>query len=75
MNEVWKKPPISLDAYQKLVGQEIGVLRGNLNTERTEIDERIQLGIQALDAIKMSPCHLQRRNFFAADFRCDFQKR
>lgn len=25
------------------VGQEIGVLRGNLNTERTEIDERIQL--------------------------------
>jgi len=39
------------------------------------IDERIQLGIQALDAIKMSPRHLQRRNFFAADFRCDFQKR
>ena len=25
------------------VGQEIGVLRGNLNTERTEIDERIKL--------------------------------
>ena len=25
MNEVWKKPPVSLDAYQKLVGREIGV--------------------------------------------------
>ena len=25
MNEVWKKPPISLDAYQAMVGREIGV--------------------------------------------------
>jgi acyl dehydratase len=25
MNEVWKKAPISLDAYQKMVGQEVGV--------------------------------------------------
>jgi acyl dehydratase len=25
MNEVWKKPPITLDAYQKMVGHEIGV--------------------------------------------------
>ena len=25
MNEVWKKPPISLEAYQKMVGQEVGV--------------------------------------------------
>src|SRR5579872_1988934 len=25
MNEVWKKPPISLEAYQKLVGHEVGV--------------------------------------------------
>jgi acyl dehydratase len=25
MNEVWKKPPISLAAYQDLVGREIGV--------------------------------------------------
>src|SRR6201997_1412302 len=25
MNEVWKKPPISLAAYQAMVGQEIGV--------------------------------------------------
>ena len=25
MNEVWKKPPIPLDAYQKMVGHEVGV--------------------------------------------------
>ena len=25
MNDVWKKPPISLDAYQNMVGEEIGV--------------------------------------------------
>ena len=25
MNEVWKKPPISLEAYQRMVGQEVGV--------------------------------------------------
>ncbi|RXT42077.1 MaoC family dehydratase [Bradyrhizobium betae] len=25
MNEIWKKPPISLDAYQAMVGKEIGV--------------------------------------------------
>jgi acyl dehydratase len=25
MNEVWKKPPISLEIYQKMVGREIGV--------------------------------------------------
>ena len=25
MNEVWKKPPVSLDAYQGMVGEEIGV--------------------------------------------------
>ncbi|WP_441235474.1 MaoC family dehydratase [Bradyrhizobium sp. 930_D9_N1_4] len=25
MNEVWKKPPISLEAYQAMVGNEIGV--------------------------------------------------
>ena len=25
MNEIWKKPPISLEAYQAMVGKEIGV--------------------------------------------------
>ena len=27
MNEVWKKPPISLEAYKKMVGHEVGVPR------------------------------------------------
>jgi acyl dehydratase len=25
MNEIWKKPPITLDAYQNMVGKEVGV--------------------------------------------------
>ena len=25
MNEVWKKPPVSFEAYQGMVGKEIGV--------------------------------------------------
>jgi len=25
MNEVWKKPPVSLEAYQAMVGKEIGI--------------------------------------------------
>ena len=25
MNEIWKKPPVSLEAYQNMIGQEIGV--------------------------------------------------
>ena len=25
MNEVWKKPPVSLEAYRKMVGHEVGV--------------------------------------------------
>jgi acyl dehydratase len=25
MNEVWKKPPVSLEAYQNMVGREVGV--------------------------------------------------
>ena len=25
MNEVWKKPPVSLEAYQNMIGKEIGV--------------------------------------------------
>jgi acyl dehydratase len=37
MNEVWKKPPISLDAYQKLVGQEIGVSAWHL-VDQNRID-------------------------------------
>lgn len=36
---------------------------------RLAIDERVQLGIPALDTIKVNPSHLDRRNRFAADLR------
>ena len=42
---------------------------------RLAIDKRIQLGIQALDAIKVNPSHLQRRHCFAADLRRNFPRR
>src|ERR1700710_1765415 len=37
MNEVWKKPPISLEAYQKLVGHEVGVSSWHL-VDQARID-------------------------------------
>lgn len=37
MNEVWKKPPVSLEAYQKMVGQEIGVSSWHV-VDQTRID-------------------------------------
>ncbi len=37
MNEVWKKPPISLDAYQKMVGYEVGVSSWHL-VDQNRID-------------------------------------
>jgi acyl dehydratase len=37
MNEVWKKPPISLDAYQKMVGHEVGVSSWHL-VDQNRID-------------------------------------
>ena len=42
---------------------------------RLAIDERVQLGIQAFDAIKVSARHLHRRNVFPADLRRDFPRR
>jgi acyl dehydratase len=37
MNEVWKKPPVSLEAYQKMVGHEVGVSSWHL-VDQTRID-------------------------------------
>jgi hypothetical protein len=39
------------------------------------IDKRVQFGIQALNAIKVSAGHLHRRNFFAADLCGEFAGR
>jgi acyl dehydratase len=37
MNEVWKKPPVSLETYQNMVGQEIGVSSWHV-VDQTRID-------------------------------------
>ena len=37
MNEVWKKPPITLEAYRSMVGQEIGVSSWHL-VDQSRID-------------------------------------
>jgi acyl dehydratase len=37
MNEVWKKPPVSLDAYQNMVGHEVGVSSWHL-VDQNRID-------------------------------------
>jgi acyl dehydratase len=37
MNEVWKKPPVSLQAYQEMVGREIGVSSWHV-VDQTRID-------------------------------------
>jgi acyl dehydratase len=34
MNEVWKKPPVSLQAYQDMVGKEVGVSSWHLVDQR-----------------------------------------
>ena len=36
MNEVWKKPPISLEAYQKMVGHEVGVSSWHLVDQKPD---------------------------------------
>src|SRR5208283_1536493 len=41
---------------------------------RLVINESVQRGIQARNAIEVSARHLHRRNFFAADLRCDFPR-
>jgi acyl dehydratase len=38
MNEVWKKPPMSLEAYQNMVGHEIGVSSWHL-VDQKRIDD------------------------------------
>jgi hypothetical protein len=50
----------------------LGFPRLGKDSFRLAIDERVQLGIQAFDAIQVSARHVDRRNLFAADLRCDF---
>ena len=51
MNEVWKKPPISLEAYQAMVGKEVGVSSWHLVDQ-----QRIDIYADVLAGRRMCLC-------------------
>lgn len=53
----------------------LGFKRLGKHSFRLVINERVQPGIQALDAIKVRARHLHRRNRFSADLLRDFPRR
>ena len=61
MNEIWKKPPISLEAYQKMVGQEIGVSswhlidQGRIDVYADVIEDRQFIHVDPERAKKETP--------------------
>jgi acyl dehydratase len=61
MNEVWKKPPISLEAYQKMVGREVGVSswhlvdQGRIDTYADVIEDHQFIHIDPERAKKQTP--------------------
>jgi acyl dehydratase len=61
MNEVWKKPPISLEAYQKMVGHEVGVSswhlvdQGRIDTYADVIEDHQFIHIDPERAKKETP--------------------
>src|SRR5260370_14063352 len=61
MNEVWKKPPISLEAYQKMVGHEVGVSswhlvdQGRINVYADVIEDHQFIHIDPERAKKETP--------------------
>jgi len=61
MNEVWKKPPISLSAYQHLVGHEVGVSswhlvdQGRINLYADVIEDHQFIHIDPERAKKETP--------------------
>ena len=61
MNEVWKKPPISLIAYQNMVGHEVGVSswhlvdQGRINLYADVIDDHQFIHIDPERAKKETP--------------------
>jgi len=62
MNEVWKKPPISLAAYQKMVGQEFGVSPWHL-VDHNRIDVYADV-IEAHRFIHVDPERAKRETSF-----------
>jgi acyl dehydratase len=64
MNEVWKKPPITLDAYQKMVGHEVGVSSWHLVDQK-----RIDLFADVIEDhqfIHIDPERARRETSFGA---------
>jgi acyl dehydratase len=64
MNEVWKKPPISLDAYQNMVGEEIGVSSWHL-VDQKRIDHYADV-IEDHQFIHVDPERAKRETPFGA---------
>ena len=60
MNEVWKKPPISLEAYQAMVGKEIGVSSWHL-VDQKRIDTYADV-IEDHQFIHVDPERASKRN-------------
>ncbi len=64
MNEVWKKPPVSLDVYQNMVGHEIGVSSWHLVDQ-----DRINLYADVIEDhqfIHVDPERARRETAFGA---------
>ena len=64
MNEVWKKPPISLEAYQNMVGREVGVSSWHL-VDQSRIDVYADV-IEDHQFIHVDPERAKRETSFGA---------
>jgi acyl dehydratase len=64
MNEVWKKPPIALEAYQKMVGHEVGVSSWHL-VDQKRIDDYADV-IEDHQFIHIDPERARRETSFGA---------
>ncbi len=62
MNEVWKKPPISLEAYQDMVGREVGVSSWHL-VDQKRIDVYADV-IEDHQFIHVDPARAKRETAF-----------
>jgi acyl dehydratase len=64
MNEVWKKPPVSLDAYMGMIGQEIGVSSWH-TVDQGRIDDYADV-IEDHQFIHVDPERARRETAFGA---------
>jgi acyl dehydratase len=64
MNEVWKKPPISLSAYRDMVGHEVGVSSWHL-VDQPRIDAFAEV-IEDHQFIHVDPARAQQETPFGA---------